>query len=24
MDKELELEETYAEWKNETELAWLW
>jgi len=24
MDKELELEETYAEWKNENELAWLW
>jgi len=24
MNIELELGETYAEWKNEVELAWLW
>jgi len=24
MYKELDLEETYAEWKDETEIAWLW
>jgi len=24
MNIELELGESYAEWKNETELAWIW